>query len=61
MGRRMPDPRASARGLEEQQQGKMVWQGRFGDAPLRVDLLPSEKRVEHWIEAARKLPLKITY
>jgi predicted flap endonuclease-1-like 5' DNA nuclease len=27
----------------------------------RVQLLPSEKRVGHWIEAARKLPLKITY
>ena len=27
----------------------------------RVQLLPSEKRVEHWIEAAKKLPLKITY
>src|SRR5256714_9185085 len=27
----------------------------------RVRLLPSEKRIEHWIEAARKLPLKITY
>ena len=27
----------------------------------RVQLLPSERRVEHWIEAAKKLPLKITY
>lgn len=27
----------------------------------RVDLLPSEKRVGAWIEAAKKLPLKITY
>ena len=27
----------------------------------RVQLLPSEKRIEHWIEAAKKLPLKITY
>jgi predicted RecB family nuclease len=27
----------------------------------RVQLLPSEKRVGYWIEAARKLPLKITY
>lgn len=27
----------------------------------RVQALPSEKRVEHWIEAARKLTLKITY
>ena len=48
MGRRMPDTRASARGLEEQQQGKMVWQGRFGDAPLRVDLLPSGRIFATW-------------
>jgi predicted RecB family nuclease len=27
----------------------------------RVQALPSEKRIENWIEAARKLPLKITY
>ena len=27
----------------------------------RVQLLPSEKRIEHWIEAAKKLPLKISY
>jgi predicted flap endonuclease-1-like 5' DNA nuclease len=27
----------------------------------RVQLLPSEKRVGHWIEAAKRLPLKITY
>ena len=27
----------------------------------RVQLLPSEKRIEHWIEAAKKLPPKITY
>jgi hypothetical protein len=44
----MPDPRASARGLEEQQQGKVVWQGRIGDAPLRVDLLPSGRIFATW-------------
>src|ERR1041384_3293965 len=27
----------------------------------RVQALPSEKRIEHWIEAAKKLTLKITY
>jgi hypothetical protein len=48
MGRRMPDPRASARGPEEQQQGKIVWQGRIGDAPLRVDVLPSGRIFATW-------------
>lgn len=27
----------------------------------RVRLLPSERRIGHWIEAAKKLPPKITY
>ena len=27
----------------------------------RVELLPSQARIEHWIESAKKLQLKITY
>jgi hypothetical protein len=43
----MPD-RGAARSLEEQQQGRIVWQGRIGDAPLRVDVLPSGRIFATW-------------
>jgi hypothetical protein len=34
--------------LEEQQGGKTVWQGRIGDVPLRVDMLPSGRIFASW-------------
>ena len=34
--------------LDEQQAGKTVWQGRIGEAPLRVDLLPSGRIFATW-------------
>jgi hypothetical protein len=34
--------------LEEPQPGKTVWQGRFGDASLRVDMLPSGRIAATW-------------
>jgi hypothetical protein len=34
--------------LDEQQGGKTVWQGRFGDVPLRVDMLPSGRIFASW-------------
>jgi hypothetical protein len=36
--------------LDEQQdqQGKTVWQGRIGDVPLRVDMLPSGRIFSAW-------------
>jgi hypothetical protein len=44
----MPGSRTSGEGLEEQQGGKVVWQGRIGDAPLRVDMLPSGRIFATW-------------
>jgi len=39
-------------GFEEQQLeeqiGKTVWQGRIGDAPLRIDMLPSGRIAATW-------------
>src|SRR5213076_2456666 len=32
----------------EEQIGKTVWQGRIGDAPLRVDMLPSGRIAATW-------------
>jgi hypothetical protein len=32
----------------EEQIGKTVWQGRIGDAPLRVDMLPSGRIFATW-------------
>ncbi len=41
-----------SQGLEEQQLeeqiGKTVWQGRIGDAPLRIDMLPSGRIAATW-------------
>jgi hypothetical protein len=34
--------------LDEQQGGRTVWQGRIGDAPLRVDMLPSGRIFAAW-------------
>jgi len=34
--------------LDEQQAGKTVWQGRIGDVPLRVDMLPSGRIFASW-------------
>src|SRR5438876_7128672 len=34
--------------LDPEQQGKTVWQGRFGDVPLRVDILPSGRIFATW-------------
>ena len=34
--------------MEEQQGGKTVWQGRIGDVPLRVDMLPSGRIFASW-------------
>jgi hypothetical protein len=34
--------------LDEQQAGKTVWQGRIGEAPLRVDVLPSGRIFATW-------------
>jgi hypothetical protein len=34
--------------LEPEQQGRTVWQGRIGDAPLRVDMLPSGRIFATW-------------
>lgn len=34
--------------MEEQQTGKTVWQGRVGDVPLRVDMLPSGRIFAAW-------------
>ncbi len=33
---------------DEQQIGKTVWQGRFGDVPLKVDMLPSGRIAAVW-------------
>jgi len=33
---------------EEQQGGNTVWQGRIGDVPLRVDMLPSGRIFASW-------------
>ena len=32
----------------EEQIGKTVWQGRIGDAPLRVDMMPSGRIAATW-------------
>jgi hypothetical protein len=34
--------------VDEQQGGQTVWQGRIGDAPLRVDMLPSGRIFASW-------------
>jgi hypothetical protein len=34
--------------LDPEQQGRTVWQGRIGDAPLRVDMLPSGRIFATW-------------
>jgi len=34
--------------VDEQQAGQTVWQGRIGDAPLRVDMLPSGRIFASW-------------
>lgn len=34
--------------VDEQQTGKTVWQGRIGDVPLRVDMLPSGRIFATW-------------
>ena len=34
--------------MDEQQGGRTVWQGRIGDFPLRVDLLPSGRIFATW-------------
>src|SRR6266542_1059245 len=34
--------------VDEQQAGQTVWQGRIGDAPLRVDMLPSGRIAASW-------------
>lgn len=34
--------------MEPEQQGKTVWQGRIGEAPLRVDMLPSGRIFATW-------------
>ena len=34
--------------MDEQQGGRTVWQGRIGDAPLRVDMLPSGRIFAAW-------------
>jgi len=36
------------RALDEQQGGKTVWQGRIGDVPLRIDMLPSGRIFASW-------------
>jgi hypothetical protein len=33
---------------QQEQQGKTVWQGRIGDVPLRVDMLPSGRIFASW-------------
>ena len=33
--------------MDPEQQGRTVWQGRIGDSPLRVDMLPSG-RIATW-------------
>lgn len=35
--------------MEEPQFGKTVWQGRVGDIPLRVDMLPSGRIAATWV------------
>ena len=35
-------------GLDEPQGGRTVWQGRIGDVPLRVDMLPSGRIFASW-------------
>ncbi|MGH2573535.1 MAG: hypothetical protein ACRDGU_08670 [Actinomycetota bacterium] len=34
--------------MDEQQGGNTVWQGRIGDVPLRVDMLPSGRIFASW-------------
>jgi hypothetical protein len=34
--------------VDEQQAGQTVWQGRIGEAPLRVDMLPSGRIFASW-------------
>lgn len=34
--------------MEEPQVGRTVWQGRFGNIPLRVDMLPSGRIASTW-------------
>jgi hypothetical protein len=34
--------------LEPEQQGRTVWQGRIGESPLRVDMLPSGRIFAMW-------------
>jgi len=49
-GRAHPElvfPSQGAR-LEPEQQGKTVWQGRIGEVPLRVDMLPSGRIFASW-------------
>ncbi len=33
---------------EQEQQGRTVWEGRIGDVPLRVDMLPSGRIFASW-------------
>jgi hypothetical protein len=33
---------------QQEQQGKTVWQGRIGEVPLRVDMLPSGRIFASW-------------
>ena len=33
---------------EQEQQGRTVWDGRIGDVPLRVDMLPSGRIFASW-------------
>jgi hypothetical protein len=44
----MADARSQGNRPLEEQQGKTVWQGRIGDAPLRVDVLPSGRIFATW-------------
>ncbi len=34
--------------MDPEQQGRTVWQGRIGEAPLRVDMLPSGRIFATW-------------
>jgi hypothetical protein len=34
--------------VDEQQAGQTVWQGRIGEAPLRIDMLPSGRIFASW-------------
>ena len=67
-GVREPMPTAQGRrrryrpGTEVPQSGRLAEAMAEANAKRkRVQLLPSEKRVGRWIEAAKKLPPKISY